>query len=636
MEKNNFIKNLYQKIYRFIKTNIKVYWGLFFVFLSLLIIDFSTRIVIRDVKIASIKDFSPNLLTMSYILIMIGFILLLKGKMRKIIIVVLTTIFLFMFLLNNIYFNVFKSFFSFNVIAIAGEGTGYIKDVLLSINSSVVINTLIILVLICLAIKFCPKNNGKSDLIFAVIFIFIGLFCRNAGINKLGIAVDPLQWNSWDYKRNVYDSYTDSRKSLKVSGFYEYIFRDFYLSYFSKKALNKEENLNYLSQYFSDESEEVELKLSEVEQYSGIFKDKNLIVVMMESIDSWLLTEETMPTLNSMMNQGINFTNHFSIIYGGGATFNSEFMINTGYMTPFNGKLAAYSYSENFYNNSLANLFKNDGYTVNNFHYNSREFYNRGDMSTAFGYDNYISAFELGYGLLSTHDTIFMQEEKLKNLFLPDNKFMNYFTTYSAHMPYNYDDYLCKTLAEKYQVNQTIMNDEYMNCAKVKAYETDEFFRLLINSLKENNLYDNTIILAVADHYAYAYPDQKYIRDFKQSYDDNFLNQVPFFIWGSDLESTIVDKINSNLDVLPTIAYLFGLDYNPKYYLGSNILSDSYSEFIFFSDYSWYDGKTYFKDGKVLFGDPVDENVIINNGETINNILDINTKVLETNYFSNS
>ena len=43
-----------------------------------------------------------------------------------------------------------------------------------------------------------------------------------------------------------------------------------------------------------------------------------------------------------------------------------------------------------------------------------------------------------------------------------------------------------------------------------------------------------------------------------------------------------IKKINSQLDILPTILNLMGVDYYQNYYLGSDILSPNYSELVFF------------------------------------------------------
>jgi phosphoglycerol transferase MdoB-like AlkP superfamily enzyme len=351
----------------------------------------------------------------------------------------------------------------------------------------------------------------------------------------------------------------------------------------------------------------------------------------MESIDSWLITEDVMPTLYKMMNEGINFTNHYSVMYDSGATFNSEFMINTGYMTPFNGGLAAYTYGDNKYPYSLANLFKNSGYVVNQFHYNDGKFYNREQMSKAYGYNNYYSGKELGNDD-SIKDSLFMSEDKLANLMLPNQKFMSFFTTYSAHMPYTLDSEEC-SLVISGEERKDASKDEERACIKAQAGETDNFFKLLLANLAKKNMLDNTAIIGVADHYTYAFTNQDLVYELKGINDNNLIHKVPFFIWSNDVDYSEITSANSNIDVLPTIANLFDLSYNPKYYLGSNILDPNYDSFVFFRDYSWYDGNTYYKNGQIAQGDNVSDEYIKERNNEINNILDINKKVLETNYF---
>ena len=45
-----------------------------------------------------------------------------------------------------------------------------------------------------------------------------------------------------------------------------------------------------------------------------------------------------------MMNNGYNFTNHYSFYTGGGSTFNSEFAVNTGFITPLSYTQNAYTF----------------------------------------------------------------------------------------------------------------------------------------------------------------------------------------------------------------------------------------------------------------------------------------------------
>ena len=77
------------------------------------------------------------------------------------------------------------------------------------------------------------------------------------------------------------------------------------------------------------------------------FKDKNVIFLQLEGTDNWLITKEDTPTLYNMMNNSINFTNHYSYYNGGGSTFNSEFAVNTGFITPLSYTQNAYTFNKN-------------------------------------------------------------------------------------------------------------------------------------------------------------------------------------------------------------------------------------------------------------------------------------------------
>ena len=293
----------------------------------------------------------------------------------------------------------------------------------------------------------------------------------------------------------------------------------------------------------------------------GIFKGKNAVIILMESIDDWMV-KEMMPNLTKIMADSINFTNHYAPIYGGGATFNSEFMLNTGYMTPLNGETASNKYGRNYFPFSLPNLFIADGYDANAYHQNVSSFYNRGQMSKVFGYKNYYSSTELGVPYnIAVNDTHFLTSEKIRKLLLPkDNRFMSFIITFSAHVPYSLDDIQCNSAATKDEINaiRNGGNGEEI-CLKAQVRETDNFFKELVETLEKENMMEDTVIIGLSDHYAYGYSNRDKILELKGTDDNNLINRLPFFIYSSDGPKLEVSKVNSNLDVLPTIAYLFGL-----------------------------------------------------------------------------
>ena len=123
------------------------------------------------------------------------------------------------------------------------------------------------------------------------------------------------------------------------------------------------------------------------------------------------------------------------------------------------------------------------------------------------GYDNYFGLQD--YCNYENEDCELDRELLLndifyKNMFQTKNKFVNYIITYSVHMPFSTNSGASKVILEKkYGENNNIKLSEE-ECAKLQAGETDYMVGLLIKALKDNNLYDNTVIVAFADHYLYT------------------------------------------------------------------------------------------------------------------------------------
>ena len=90
--------------------------------------------------------------------------------------------------------------------------------------------------------------------------------------------------------------------------------------------------------------------------------------------------------------------------------------------------------------------------------------------------------------------------------------------------------------------------------------------RILIERLKKDNLLDNTVLVLATDHYAYGYGDQASIKKFKNTNNDYLLQKVPLVIWSPNLKHNNIDTLMDTADILPTLLYMMGIDYNENYY----------------------------------------------------------------------
>ena len=350
------------------------------------------------------------------------------------------------------------------------------------------------------------------------------------------------------------------------------------------------------------------------------------MLIMMEDIDTWMINKKSMPTLYKLKKNSIDFTEHYSATYASGFTFNTEFISNTSLIPNITSLKTSYSYNKNNYDYSLANLFKSEGYTVNSIHQNKGSFYNRDNMHIAWGYEKHYEYSTLKTGGENLNlDTAVVSNNLDK--FIYDDKFMTFFITYSAHMPFEYSKKECDENIEYIKENFDSENEEYL-CGLSQAKVTDDAIKILIEELEEQDLLEDTILIFYSDHYAYSM-NKELVSELKNETDTNLKSKTPFFIYSNGEYVEKNNKVNSSVDILPTIADLFGLQYNPNIYFGNSIFSDDYKGIVVFSDKTWYDGEIYYK-GKETDNDDEYINEI---NKYVENLLTLGGKIIETDYF---
>lgn len=619
-------KDKIKKIYNVLKAFIKKYCYIFLLALPFILVDIFTR---YKVEFYGLLKLVPNLFTVLWIFLIISICLFSKKKIGKIIYILFFILSLALYLVNNIYYSMTGVFFDFSMVLLASEGSEYLLDAIKNCDLSVYLFLIPIFITFILAIKVYPKEEHKSYKgIIVTIFIFILLHSVTPVF--LGKANEELTWSTWRNPRNIYNSFNDNNKAIKVSGLYEYTVRNFYITFLKSDEGANQKDLDFLKEEYSKEKE------ANKNKYTGKYKDNNLIIVQLEGIDSWLINKNDTPTLYNMMKNSINFTNHYSYYNGGGSTFNSEFAVNTGFITPFSYTQNAYTFNKNSFPYSLAHLFKEQGYAVNAFHMNTKEYYSRGTNYKNWGYDNY-------YGLVDQNtykdnsyylDRELLLNEEFKEKMFGSEKFVDYIITYTNHMPFSPEKGNCKMLLdldseENENVSYDLTEEE---CARRQAKETDYMIELLVKELKERELFDKTTIVVLTDHYLYTLSDKTILDKYKNT-SNNLINHTPFFIYTNNKDKKTIKTVTSQLNVLPTVLNLFGIDYNPNYYIGQDALSNNYQKLVFFSDYSWYDGNVYVDGGVVTNNKYINQNTLEEKNYYVNYLIKKNDLTLKYNYF---
>ena len=611
--------------------------------LPFIIMDLATRIFGFEADFYGIFKMSPRLFSISYIILFLGVCLNIKKKYGKLLYSFLFFLFFILYFVQCIYYGTMHNYFSFSLMALAGEGSDYFLDAIKNTNIFVYIIGISLIVIYIFTMKLYPKKVRyhkkrliKTTILFLVFHLLSKIF--------LGSAYVELTWDTWKNPRNVYDNFNDSNKCFSISGLYEYTVRDFYVNYLKTEEKKSETENNFLSEVFSEKNDNYNKN-----KYTGKFKGKNVIFLQLEGIDDWILTKEIMPNTYKLMDNAINFKNHYSFYTGGGSTFNSEFMINVGYTTPFTYPMNAYTLNKNDFPYSMANLMKQYDYGIKAFHMNSKEYYSRGINYHNWGYDSYFGLKDLGDYTDNSYQLdreLILNETFYDEIFKNTGKFINYIISYSNHLPFDTSKGVCNQLVKKdYEKKLENMdtdeqkefldnlNYSEVDCIKRQAKETDDMIGLLIKGLKDNGLYNNTIIFVYGDHYLYTVSDKEILKEHGKNIDTNLINHTPFFIWSAGMKTENVTKVTTPLNILPTFLNLMGVNYNEKWFLEKDVFSKSYIPMVVFPDMSWYDGVYYVENGEIANKKKITRNLLEEKNNYVDYLVKKNDLVLKYNYF---
>ena len=326
-------------------------------------------------------------------------------------------------------------------------------------------------------------------------------------------------------------------------------------------------------------------------EYTGMFKDKNLIIVMIESGSKAILDyPEYFPTLSKLYNEGWSWDNAFSP-RNACSTGNNEMSGITSLYT-INLNCTANVYKENTYYEAIFNLFTNKEYNVTSYHDYDEHFYYRKEYQPNMGSQKYYNVDDLKIKKLYDSnsnqpwpsDLEFVQKALPK--FIDEKKFMAWLTTVSSHMKYSYssvtgDMYLDTFKDEKWNIQAK----RYMSKIKIVDLALEE----MLKELEETGRLEDTVIMLYADHEPYGL-DQSIFQqiakyDVKNSFGD--VDRTPFIIYNPSITPQKYDTYTSFMDILPTIANLFDLDYDPRLYGGTDLFSPSHKNVVAFADGSW-------------------------------------------------
>mgnify|MGYP002735534570 FL=1 len=325
-------------------------------------------------------------------------------------------------------------------------------------------------------------------------------------------------------------------------------------------------------------------------EYTGMFKGKNLILLTAEAFSPWFISEELTPTLYRLTHEGFVCTNYYQPGWGQSTT-GGEFAVLTGLLPTWIDNNVSFWASRNDYMPlALGNQFRALGYQTPAWHDNTYNYYNRDATHPNLGYD--YQGIGNGLTLPSSsgsswpYSDLEMMEATMDSYvdtyLATGQPFHAYYMTVSGHGGYGWGH----AMAAK---NRAAAQAAYPDASTpVQAYvaanlELEAALTYMLEKLEANGIADDTVICLSADHYPYvlAEADVDYYVELTGRQDtelDTSRYRNALILWcGSMEEPVTVDIPCSAVDILPTLSNLFGLPYDSRLLSGRDILDDSYN-----------------------------------------------------------
>ena len=583
-----------------------------------------------------------------------------KEKVNKVLLFTITVIITIYFEIQYIFYTLFSVPFSFSTIGLANQAldfTNIIKDTIINHFFPFLILLLPLILLIILKSRINLKKYNKyqtstSLILFITAYLSTFLFLlpqkeKSSSAYKLYFNIDDslsiidnfglLTYTKIDIKRQLfgYDNEIISEntilkiddKNITKKKDYGYNILDLNLN--SETTNNEIKSLN---NYISNK------EASKKNKYTGMFKGKNIIFILAEGFNEIAVDKERTPTLYKLIHTGFDFENFYSPVFL--STTGGEFQATTG-LIPTQETLSLWKSKLPNIKYALGNSFSAIGYQVQSYHNWTYTYYKRNKTMATLGFNNYLGC---GNGLEKRMNCkwlpsdIDLIKQSTGDYLSSENNFATYYVTVSGHSPYNNSDNIAKKYLDN--LNETTYSDsvKYYLAAQM---ELDKMLEELIKELKENNKLDDTVIALVGDHYPYTLSTDEMNEVSSYEKDGTIeVNHSNFILWNNQMKKPItVSKVGSQIDVLPTILNLFGVEYDSRLIVGQDILSDTdgiaiFSNRSWVTDYGSYDSQTKkftLKEGKTL----ENQNEYINTiNNKVANAFSISKMIIKNDYYT--
>lgn len=374
-------------------------------------------------------------------------------------------------------------------------------------------------------------------------------------------------------------------------------------------------------------------------EYTGMLKDYNLIVMCAESFSPAAIDKDLTPNLYKLTQQGIIFNNYYNTFPN--TTTDGEYALMQG-LYPDAGRSKAvsslYASRNSYLPFTLGNVFQSQrGVESFGYHNYRGSYYGRSESHPNMGYTMKFAGDGMTFTTNWPASDLEMMEQSVDD-YIGKEPFHAYYMTFSGHYKY---DIGTNEMAKR---NWDQVKDLPYSSNAIKAYlscniEFDKAIGYLMERLEQAGVADRTAIVIAGDHFPYGLKDSEYAELIGHDIDGFSKYKSTLIFWVGGLEKNIVvDEYCCNVDVLPTILNLWGFEYDSRLLAGTDVFSDGTHAAVlvdksFLTDKVWFNAST----GEIRYQVPeseIPEGYVENMNQLIATRFSISADILNTAYYN--
>lgn len=494
---------------------------------------------------------------------------------------------------NITMYDIYGDLFSLQFIYLTHEAIEAIGPNMINVGKGLVLlSLLVIFILLVFGVlrkytqlnRYSLKKYSKIFVPLSLAFSLLGNVALHYQQKHFDQSVD-----NYYYIQNIiyqYDRLNIKSESFKNFGTWGYYLKEFKNIYLKTDKLT-DKDLKKIANIIESEQ-------NNVNNFTGLLKNKNVITIMMESTQSYGFDPYLTPNLWKLSNEGLNLVNNVSR----NKTNVSE-MIGLMGSSPMTQQITGYE--DYYFPFSVANILNEYGYITRFFHENSKDYYSRDKIMPQIGFDDsfFYEDYYFDKYVWGEWDTDYQFISKAVKDMIPSTTqpFYTFWTTLTTHGPYQ-DNYDTEKRFEKLGYFEKIDNyDSWVNVMEDTEFESsyrywqasimdmDAAIGVIVDTLREKGILDDTVLVLYGDHQVYY--DQIYMFENGtplNDYSHSSLYVTPLIFYNEQLsakykslcgkDDTQLTQFSSTYNIVPTILDLLGVDYFSALYPGTSIFYD--------------------------------------------------------------